>query len=94
MPPGATGNIATEDLVSMLDEMGIATGVDAARAARSRLARRRTVLGRPLGSHTLDRRADRLPARSGERPMFERVLIANRGEIAVRIARHAARGSG
>ena len=26
VPPGATGNIATEDLVSMLDEMGIATG--------------------------------------------------------------------
>ena len=28
VPRGATGNIATEDLVSMLDEMGIATGVD------------------------------------------------------------------
>jgi len=26
--PGATGNIATEDLVNMLDEMGIETGVD------------------------------------------------------------------
>jgi hydroxymethylglutaryl-CoA lyase len=52
VPPGATGNIATEDLVSMLHEMGVATGVDleallaAARAARE-------VLGRPLGSHTL-----------------------------------------
>ncbi len=52
VPPGATGNIATEDLVSMLEEMGIATGVsleqvlDAARAVRE-------VLGRPLGSHTL-----------------------------------------
>jgi hydroxymethylglutaryl-CoA lyase len=52
VPKGATGNIATEDLVSMLHEMGIATGVDldaliaAARAARD-------VLGRPLGSHTL-----------------------------------------
>jgi hydroxymethylglutaryl-CoA lyase len=52
VPPGATGNIATEDLVSMLHEMGIATGidldalVDAARAVRE-------VLGRPLGSHTL-----------------------------------------
>ena len=49
---GATGNIATEDLVSMLHEMGIETGIDldalleAARAARD-------VLGRPLGSHTL-----------------------------------------
>jgi hydroxymethylglutaryl-CoA lyase len=52
VPRGATGNIATEDLVSMLHEMDIATGVDldllldAARAARE-------VLGRPLGSHTL-----------------------------------------
>lgn len=26
--PGATGNISTEDLVHMLDEMGVATGVD------------------------------------------------------------------
>jgi hydroxymethylglutaryl-CoA lyase len=52
VPAGATGNIATEDLVSMLHEMSIATGIDlealldAARAARD-------VLGRPLGSHTL-----------------------------------------
>src|SRR3954454_2221115 len=52
VPPGATGNIATEDLVSMLHEMGIATGialdrlVAAARAAQE-------VLGRPLGSHVL-----------------------------------------
>jgi hydroxymethylglutaryl-CoA lyase len=52
VPAGATGNIATEDLVSMLHEMGIETGIDlellldAARAARN-------VLGRPLGSHTL-----------------------------------------
>src|SRR5262249_52876927 len=29
--PGATGNIATEDLVHMLDRMGIATGVDVGR---------------------------------------------------------------
>ncbi len=28
VPAGATGNIATEDLVSMLEEMGIATGID------------------------------------------------------------------
>lgn len=52
VPPGATGNIATEDLVSMLHEMGIETGIDleallgCARAVRE-------VLGRPLGSHTL-----------------------------------------
>jgi hydroxymethylglutaryl-CoA lyase len=52
VPRGATGNIATEDLVSMLHEMGVETGVDleqlldASRAAQE-------VLGRPLGSHTL-----------------------------------------
>jgi hydroxymethylglutaryl-CoA lyase len=52
VPAGATGNIATEDLVSMLHEMGVQTGIDldallaAARAVRD-------VLGRPLGSHTL-----------------------------------------
>jgi hydroxymethylglutaryl-CoA lyase len=52
VPPGATGNIATEDLVSMLHEMGIATGVDLERLlATTRAAR--DVLGRPLGSHTL-----------------------------------------
>ena len=28
VPPGSTGNISTEDLVSMLEEMGVATGVD------------------------------------------------------------------
>jgi hydroxymethylglutaryl-CoA lyase len=49
---GATGNIATEDLVSMLHEMGIETGVDLPRLlAASREVR--DVLGRPLGSHTL-----------------------------------------
>jgi hydroxymethylglutaryl-CoA lyase len=51
-PPGATGNIATEDLVSMLHEMGIETGIDLeALIAAAREAQR--VLGRPLGSHTL-----------------------------------------
>lgn len=52
VPKGATGNVATEDMVSMLHEMGVPTGVDlralleAARAAQA-------VLGRPLGSHLL-----------------------------------------
>ena len=52
VPAGATGNIATEDLVSMLHEMGIETGVDlAALIDASRAAQ--GVLGRPLGSHLL-----------------------------------------
>jgi len=52
VPRGATGNVATEDVVSMLHEMGVDTGislpalVEAARAAQA-------VLGRPLGSHVL-----------------------------------------
>ena len=52
VPPGATGNIATEDLVSMLEEMGIATGVElGAIVEASRAAQE--ALGRPLGSHVL-----------------------------------------
>ncbi|MBX5470368.1 MAG: hydroxymethylglutaryl-CoA lyase [Thermoleophilaceae bacterium] len=52
VPKGATGNIASEDLVSMLHEMGYETGIDlerlldAARAAQD-------VLGRPLTGHVL-----------------------------------------
>ena len=34
VPAGATGNIASEDLVSMLEEMGIGTGIDLAAADR------------------------------------------------------------
>jgi hydroxymethylglutaryl-CoA lyase len=52
VPAGATGNIATEELVSMLEEMGIATGVDlpALIVATGELS---DVLDRPLGSHVL-----------------------------------------
>jgi len=52
VPEGATGNVATEDLASMLHEMGHQTGIDlealleCAREAQS-------VLGRRLGSHLL-----------------------------------------
>lgn len=52
VPAGSTGNIATEDLINMFHEMGVATGVnlpaviDAARAAQS-------VLGRKLTSHCI-----------------------------------------
>jgi hydroxymethylglutaryl-CoA lyase len=52
VPPGATGNIATEDLVSMLHEMGIETGVSIERLLEASRAVRE-VLGRPLGSHLL-----------------------------------------
>src|SRR3954452_22755379 len=52
VPPGATGNIATEDLVSMLDEMGVETGISLERLLEASVAVRE-VLGRPLGSHVL-----------------------------------------
>ncbi|MGA2321940.1 MAG: hydroxymethylglutaryl-CoA lyase [Solirubrobacteraceae bacterium] len=52
VPAGATGNIASEDLVSMLAEMGIATGIDLP-ALLSCARRAQEILGRPLGSHTL-----------------------------------------
>jgi hydroxymethylglutaryl-CoA lyase len=52
VPAGATGNIATEDLVSMLREMGVETGIDL--PALLACARRvQEILARPLGSHTL-----------------------------------------
>ncbi len=52
VPVGATGNIATEDLVSMLHEMGIETGIDLG-ALLACARRAQEILGRPLGSHTL-----------------------------------------
>jgi len=52
VPPGSTGNIATEDLVSMLHEMGIETGISLERLLETSSAVRQ-VLGRPLGSHVL-----------------------------------------
>jgi hydroxymethylglutaryl-CoA lyase len=52
VPRGATGNIATEDLVSMLHEMGVETGVSLERLVEAAAAAQQ-VLGRPLGSHVL-----------------------------------------
>jgi hydroxymethylglutaryl-CoA lyase len=52
VPPGSTGNISTEDLVSMLEEMGVETGVDLPRLIEASRAAQE-VLGRPLGAHVL-----------------------------------------
>ena len=52
VPPGSTGNVSTEDLVSMLHEMGVETGIDLGKlleASRSV----QELLGRPLGAHLL-----------------------------------------
>ena len=52
VPPGSTGNISTEDLVSMLEEMDVKTGVDLAMLIAAS-AEAQKVLGRPLGAHLL-----------------------------------------
>jgi hydroxymethylglutaryl-CoA lyase len=52
VPLGATGNVASEDLASMLQQMGISTGIDLD-ALLACARRAQEVLGRRLGSHTL-----------------------------------------
>jgi hydroxymethylglutaryl-CoA lyase len=52
VPPEATGNVSTEDVVSMLHEMGVETGVDLPRLIEASRAAQE-VLGRPLGAHVL-----------------------------------------
>jgi hydroxymethylglutaryl-CoA lyase len=52
VPPGATGNISSEDLVSMLHEMGIETGIDLPRLIEASRAAQEA-LGRALGAHVL-----------------------------------------
>jgi hydroxymethylglutaryl-CoA lyase len=52
VPPGSTGNVSTEDMISMLHEMGVATGVDLPRLLEASRAVQ-DVLGRPLGAHVL-----------------------------------------
>jgi hydroxymethylglutaryl-CoA lyase len=52
VPPGSTGNVSSEDVVSMLHEMGVETGVDLERLIEASRAAQE-VLGRPLGAHVL-----------------------------------------
>jgi len=52
VPKGATGNIASEDLVSMLHEMGQETGIDLEKLVEC-AKEAQAVLGRSLGSHVL-----------------------------------------
>jgi hydroxymethylglutaryl-CoA lyase len=56
--PGAAGNLATEDLVHMLDGLGISTGVDGARVAEASRALE-PKLGHPLPSRLLQANAAR-----------------------------------
>ncbi len=50
--PGATGNIATEELVHMVEDMGVATGIDLA-AMIDVAAQAETLVGRTLPSQVL-----------------------------------------
>lgn len=52
VPPGSTGNVSTEDVVSMLHEMGVETGTDLPRLIEASRSVQET-LGRPLGAHVL-----------------------------------------
>jgi hydroxymethylglutaryl-CoA lyase len=52
VPPGSTGNVSTEDVVSMLHEMGVETGVELPRLIEASRAAQE-ILGRPLGAHVL-----------------------------------------
>jgi hydroxymethylglutaryl-CoA lyase len=52
VPVGSTGNIATEDLVSMFHEMGVDTGLDL-EAVISAAREAQSVLGRKLTSHSI-----------------------------------------
>ncbi len=50
--PGASGNIATEELVHMVEDMGVATGVDLA-AMIDAAAEAERIVGRQLPSQVL-----------------------------------------
>jgi hydroxymethylglutaryl-CoA lyase len=52
VPPGSTGNVSTEDVVSMLHEMGVETGIDLPKLIEASGAAQEA-LGRPLGAHVL-----------------------------------------
>lgn len=52
VPAGSTGNIATEDLVSMFHEMGVDSGLELTRIIES-AREAQSVLGRKLTSHSI-----------------------------------------
>lgn len=50
--PGATGNVATNDVVALLHDLGIQTGIDLAKLNRAGY-RLEEILGQPLPSHVM-----------------------------------------
>ena len=61
--PGAAGNLATEDLLFMLDGLGVATGVDRARVAAASRALA-PALGHPLPSRLLQAESASAPRKA------------------------------
>lgn len=51
--PGASGNLATEDLVYMLDDMGVRTGIDLGKLVQVSL-RMAEILGKPIRSRYVE----------------------------------------
>jgi hydroxymethylglutaryl-CoA lyase len=52
--PGATGNIVTEDLVFLLEAMGLRTGVDIGRLLEARTLLAQALPDEPLYGHLVD----------------------------------------
>ena len=52
--PGATGNIVTEDLVFLLESMGLRTGIDLEKLVATRAILREALPGEPLYGHLAD----------------------------------------
>jgi hydroxymethylglutaryl-CoA lyase len=59
--PGATGNLATEDLIYMLDGLGISTGIDLTKITAASLAIE-PMIGHPLPSRYVNAVRSRVPA--------------------------------
>ena len=92
VPPGATGNVASEDLVSMLHEMGHDTGIDL--PALVECARRaQEVLGPPARAPTCSPRGPSIGI--AETPPADRCgTRAGRGRPGRRLLVHAGAGQG
>ena len=89
VPPGSTGNISTEDLVSMLEEMGIETGIDlvapdrglARGAGVARAPARRPRAHRGAGRTGSDRPGAAMRERCLPRGRRGEGLLADRGAV-------------
>ena len=83
--PGATGNIATEELVHMVEDMGVSTGIDLA-AMIDAAADAERIIGRQLPSQVLR------PARGPEQSRHERRADADHDRLARTSSSHSPAG--